>query len=162
MGPFSLKNLFRREGRRVEIMRDRRRNLRHRPDPGSKILVVDDSRTVRYTMKRMLQQGGFQVLEAADGAQAVELAKRERPRLILMDIVMPEVNGFQATRRIRRAEETASIPIVIMSGDREATHRFWGTRIGANDFMGKPFQRFDLYRRVEKILYDNEISPPGT
>jgi len=158
MGAFSFRALFRRSGCRAAAP-DRRRNLRNRPKAGCKVLVVDDSKTVRHHVKNMLRQGGFEVIEAADGAAAVALAGRHRPSLILMDIVMPGVNGFQATRRLRRNQETARIPIVIMSGDREATHRFWGARIGASDFLPKPFDRFDLYRRVEKLLFDNDISP---
>ncbi len=162
MAMFDLGRLFRRgTPQEQERDRERRQNKRNYPKPGSKVLVVDDSRTVRYSVRKMLEEGRFEVVEAENGQQAVELAIREKPCLIIMDIVMPGVNGFQATRRIRRNPQTASIPIVIMSGDKEATHQFWGTRIGANEFMSKPFVRFDLYSRVERILFDNEISRPA-
>jgi len=67
------------------------------------------------------------------------------------------VCGFQATRKLRRIPETRAIPIIIMSGNEQATEEFWVLRIGANDFLAKPFTRFEVYRRIERILYNNEI-----
>jgi twitching motility two-component system response regulator PilH len=137
--------------------KERRRNKRTVPKAGSAVLVVDDSKTVRSVLRKMLQQGGFEVLEAADGKAAVEQARAHRPDLIIMDVVMPNMNGFQATRKLRKARETRAIPIVIMSGNKQATQEFWVIRIGANDFMAKPFNRFEVYRRIERILYNNLI-----
>ena len=121
------------------------------------MLVVDDSRTVRNLLQRMLRQGGFETLEAQDGKTAVEQAEAHVPDLIIMDVVMPGMNGFQATRKIRKTPETRAIPIIIMSGNEAATEEFWVIRIGANDFMAKPFTRHEVYRRIERILYNNEI-----
>ena len=137
--------------------RERRRNKRTIPERGSTVLVVDDSRTVRNVLQKMLQQGGFDTLEAADGQSAVDLAMTHQPDLIIMDVVMPGMNGFQATRQLRKAPGTRAIPIIIMSGNEQATEEFWVIRIGANDFMAKPFTRFEVYRRIERILYNNEI-----
>ncbi|WP_456413403.1 response regulator [Thiolapillus sp.] len=159
MGNFSIKKLFRRDrARAVHIIRDRRRNFRTVPKKGAAVLVVDDSKTVRFALKKMLSQGGYQVLEADNGKDAIELARKHAPVLIIMDIVMPGLNGFQATRRMRKIDETREIPIVIMSGNKEATESFWIQRIGANDFMGKPFNRRDLFQQLERAVYNNEIT----
>ncbi len=159
MAGFSLKRLFRRDNDRgVEVIRERRHNVRHIPRNGESVLVVDDSRTIRFALKKMLAQGGYQVLEAENGREAIELARTHSPVLIIMDIVMPELNGFQATRRMRKMEETRDIPIVIMSGNPEATEKFWVERIGANDFMSKPFSRKEVFQRLEWAVYRNKIA----
>ncbi len=159
MAGFSLRRLFRRDNdREVEVIRERRHNIRHIPRNGESVLVVDDSRTIRFALKKMLAQGGYEVLEAENGREAIELAKTHSPVLIIMDIVMPELNGFQATRRMRKMEETRDIPIVIMSGNPEATEKFWVERIGANDFMSKPFSRKEVFQRLEWAVYGNQIA----
>ncbi|HID46207.1 MAG TPA: response regulator [Chromatiaceae bacterium] len=159
MANFSIKKFFRRDrARAVPAIRDRRRNFRNLPREGACVLVVDDSRTIRFALKKMLSQGGYQVLEADNGKDAIELAQHYEPVLIIMDIVMPGLNGFQATRRMRKIKKTHDIPIVIMSGNKEATEQFWIDRIGANDFMGKPFSRRDVFQRVERTVYQNEIA----
>lgn len=142
----------------ADRFRDRRRNPRIAPTDAPTILVVDDSRTVRVVLQRMLLQGGYQTLEAEDGRQAVSIAKLHKPRLIIMDLVMPVMDGFQATRALRRDPQTAGIPIVIMSGNRVAIDNFWATKIGANDFMIKPFNRSDVFRRLDKALYNIEVA----
>lgn len=150
MKGFSLKSLF---GRGSE----RRRNRRSSPSPGTTILIVDDSRTVRVLLSKMLRQGEYNTLEAEDGETAITLATRHLPDMILMDVVMPGITGFQATRRLHRQVSTRHIPIIIMSGNEQAIEEFWVTRIGARDFMAKPFNRGEVYRRIEKILHNNEI-----
>ena len=160
MALFDFKRWFRR-ARKADAQdksgKERRRNKRTIPDRGSTVLVVDDSRTVRNALQRMLRQGGFDTVEAQDGQTAVEQAQAHTPDLIIMDVVMPGMNGFQATRKLRRIPETRAIPIIIMSGNEQATEEFWVLRIGANDFLAKPFTRFEVYRRIERILYNNEI-----
>lgn len=138
--------------------KNRRRNRRTIPKFGTRVLVVDDSRTFRFALSRMLRQAGYEVLEAENGREAVEVARAMRPQLVLMDVVMPEVNGYAATRMLRRAPETATTPIVIMSGAEEAIEQFWVIRIGADDFMPKPFSRFELFKRVEWFIHGNNIS----
>jgi twitching motility two-component system response regulator PilH len=137
--------------------RERRRNLRSEPDSSQIILVVDDSKTIRSILRKMLTDGGFSVLEAEHGGIAMDLAVQHQPKLIIMDLVMPEVDGFKATRKLRRMPETAHIPIVIMSGNQDAIENFWVTKIGAADFMSKPFNRLEVFRRIERILFENEI-----
>lgn len=159
MAGFGLRRFFRRDNDRdMRAGRERRHNIRHIPRKGESVLVVDDSRTIRFALKKMLAQGGYQVLEAENGREAIEMARVHSPVLIIMDIVMPELNGFQATRRMRKMEETRGIPIVIMSGNPEATEKFWVERIGANDFMSKPFSRKEVFQRLEWEVYRNQIA----
>ncbi len=137
--------------------RNRRRNKRSIPKLGSTVLIVDDSRTVRAALRKMLRQGGYETLEAENGQAAVDVAMQHKPAMVIMDVVMPVMTGYQATRKLRKTPETNNIPIVIMSGNKEAIEKFWVIRIGANDFMAKPFSRFEVFRRIEKILFQNDI-----
>ena len=122
-----------------------------------KILVVDDSRTVVHSLRTVLEQDGYYVMEAYDGMTAIELAKAHQPDLILMDVIMPGLNGFQATRKIRKDPATHSIPIIIISGTEQPTEQFWLTKLGANDFLGKPIIRGDLFGKVESQLYPRQV-----
>jgi len=120
------------------------------------ILVVDDARTIVYAVKKMLLQSGYQPIEAFDGEQAVEAATQWKPDLILMDIVMPRMNGFEATRLIGMDSETANIPIVIISGNDRTTDRMWATRLGAKGFLTKPLQRQTLLSAIHNVLADSQ------
>jgi len=122
-----------------------------------KILVVDDSRTVVHGLRSVLEQDGYHVMEAYDGMTAIELAKAHQPDLILMDVIMPGLNGFQATRKIRKDPSTHMIPIIIISGTEQPTEQFWLTKLGANDFLGKPIIRGDLFTKVETQLYPRQV-----
>lgn len=118
-----------------------------------KILVVDDSKTVQYLMKKMLMQRGYDVLQAYDAKTGIILAKKNMPALIIMDVVMPGMNGFQATRYLKKDKQTANIPIVIISGNKQATDQFWATRMGAERFLSKPFSRKDMFLVLDEILH---------
>lgn len=128
---------------------------RLKPNPGTSILIVDDSKTTQVVLARMLGQQGYETLAAYDGESGLELARSKRPALILMDVVMPGITGFQATRQLRRDPNAAvaHIPVIIMSGNEQATEQFFSVKIGANDFMTKPFTADGVFRRIEKILY---------
>jgi twitching motility two-component system response regulator PilH len=105
-----------------------------------------------------LEQAGFKTLTALNGELGVELAKAHIPDLILMDLVMPGINGFQATRIIRRDEITKDIPIVIISGNEQASEKFWGTRIGASGFLPKPITREELFKSIDELLQLNTLT----
>ena len=122
-----------------------------------KVLVVDDSRTVVHSLRTVLEQDGYYVMEAYDGMTAIELAKAHQPDIILMDVIMPGLNGFQATRKIRKDPSTHSIPIIIISATEQPTEQFWLTKLGANDFLGKPVIRGDLFTKVETQLYPRQV-----
>ncbi len=149
----SFRNLF---NRRTES-NDRRTKQRMPKDRVIKVLVVDDSRTVVHGLRGVLEQDGYYVMEAYDGMTAIELAKAHQPDLILMDVIMPGLNGFQATRKIRKDSTTHSIPIIIISATEQPTEQFWLTKLGANDFLGKPIIRGDLFTKVESQLYPRQV-----
>lgn len=122
-----------------------------------KVLVVDDSRTVVHGLRSVLEQDGYYVMEAYDGMTAIELAKAHQPDLILMDVIMPGLNGFQATRKIRKDPATHTIPIIIISATEQPTEQFWLSKLGANDFLGKPIIRGELFIKVESQLYPRQV-----
>ncbi len=102
------------------------------------ILVVDDSKTDFLYVKNILDHGGYQVEYAASGKDGIEAAKRIKPDCILMDVVMPEMNGFQATRAISREPETATIPVLMLSSKSQETDKVWAERQGAIGYVVKP------------------------
>ncbi|OTG83827.1 response regulator [Acinetobacter sp. ANC 4648] len=118
----------------------------------ARILIVDDSPTEMFRFKEILNKHGFEVLEATNGADGVTLAQAELPDLVLMDVVMPGVNGFQATRQIARGAETKHIPIVIVSTKDQDTDRVWGKRQGASDYLTKPIDENQLISVIKQYL----------
>jgi len=117
----------------------------------SKILVVDDSPTERTFMEGLLVKAGFSVVHAASGEEGVEVAKREQPDLVLMDVVMPGLNGFQATRAITRDDATKHIPVFICTTKDQETDRIWGMRQGAKDYIVKPIVAADLVAKIKAL-----------
>lgn len=136
-------------------MKDRRQHPRIRPPEDTTVLIVDDSRTAIHMLKQVLMQGGYKTLEAPNGENGIDLARQNHPDLILMDVVMPGMNGFQATREIRKNPATENIPIIMVSGNQQGTDQIWGTRLGANDFIPKPVSRQELFQKVETLLHLN-------
>ncbi len=118
----------------------------------ARILIVDDSPTETFRFKEILTKHGYDVLEASNGADGVTLAKAEQPDLVLRDVVMPGVNGFQATRQITRDEDTKHIPVVIVSTKDQATDRVWGKRQGAIDYLIKPIEENQLIDVIKQFL----------
>ena len=120
------------------------------------VLIIDDSPTEVHVMKTALEKHGFDTVAAADGSECLELAKRVRPDLILMDVVMPGVNGFQATRTLTRDPTTQSIPIVMISTKSQETDKIWGLRQGAVDFLVKPVSANALVAKAQEVLSRTE------
>lgn len=119
--------------------------------PIKKILVVDDSPTERFAMTEALTSKGYQVLTAESGEEAIAKSKSELPDLILMDVVMPGMNGYQATRTISRDPVTGSIPIIICTTKSQETDKIWGMRQGALDYMVKPVDHAELLAKISKM-----------
>ena len=119
---------------------------------GTRILVVDDSPTIRAVLGKMLGQDGYEVFKAGDGESALALARSEKPGLVFLDIVMPGMNGFAVLRALRRDPETRDIPIVMISGNLQATEQFYVQRFGADDFMKKPFGRAEVFNRIQHLV----------
>ncbi len=116
------------------------------------VLIVEDSATETHVYKTVLQGAGYRALAVADGALAVQAALKFAPDLILMDVVMPKVNGFQATRELRRQPATSGIPVIMISSKDGASDRAWGMRQGARDYLTKPVSSKDLLRCVREHL----------
>lgn len=118
----------------------------------ARILIVDDSPSQLMGMKRIIEKIGHEALVAEDGAAGVEMAKAELPDLILMDVVMPNLNGFQATRQISKQEETSHIPIILVTTKDQETDKIWGMRQGAKAYLTKPFNEASLLEVIGEFL----------
>jgi twitching motility two-component system response regulator PilH len=116
------------------------------------ILIVDDSPTEVHVMQKALEKGGFRTAVAADGQEGIRLARSMHPDLIFMDIVMPGMNGFQATRALVNDPDTSSIPIVMVTSKNQETDRIWGLRQGAIDYMVKPVSPAQLVEKAQATL----------
>jgi len=119
--------------------------------PVKKILVVDDSPTERHVLHELLTKNGYQVTTAESGEEGIEKAKTELPDLILMDVVMPGLNGYQATRTLTRDEATKNIPIIVCTSKGQETDKIWGLRQGAIDYLIKPVNGDELLAKIAAI-----------
>ena len=118
----------------------------------ARILIVDDSPSQLMGIRRIVEKLGHDALTAEDGAAGVEAAKREIPDLILMDVVMPNLNGFQATRSITREPTTKHIPVILVTTKDQDTDRVWGMRQGAKAYITKPFSESELSELISQYL----------
>ena len=119
----------------------------------SLIMIVDDSPTEVHIMKTALEKHGFRTLSASDGNECLTLAREVKPDLIFMDVVMPGLNGFQATRSLSRDPLTKSIPVVMVTTKGQETDRIWGMRQGAVDYLVKPVDASDLVAKANEVLH---------
>ena len=127
----------------------------------ARILIVDDSPSQLLGIQRIVEKLGHESLTAEDGAAGVEVAKRELPDMVLMDVVMPNLNGFQATRTLSRDSNTRHIPVILVTTKDQDTDRMWGLRQGAKAYLTKPFSEDELAEVIERIFSTSEI-PPST
>ncbi|MCP3850869.1 MAG: response regulator [Gammaproteobacteria bacterium] len=116
------------------------------------ILVVDDSPTETHIISTVLEKQGHHISVAVNGNDGVKKAKEIIPDLILMDVVMPELNGFQATRQLTKEPSTASIPVIMVTTKDQKTDRMWAERQGAKGYITKPFVDDDLIQEVNRLL----------
>ena len=116
------------------------------------ILIIDDSPTDVRVFTTLLEKNGHRVSSAISAEEGIAAAKRERPDLVIMDVIMPGMNGFQATRTLSRDADTSAIPILIVTTKSMETDRVWGLRQGAKDFMVKPVAEPELLGRIQKLL----------
>ncbi|MDR0996617.1 MAG: response regulator [Zoogloeaceae bacterium] len=168
MGIFSaIRSIFDHEADAIEAVQntahqplfpgDRRRARRYNPRTGTRVLVVDDSSTVVVALTRFLESVSCEVISASDAKTGLQLALTKKPELIFLDIVMPGINGFAALRALRRNAGTWKIPVIMMSGNEQATAQFFGINIGADDFMKKPFSRQEVFNRISRLLDDDGV-----
>lgn len=116
-----------------------------------KILVVDDSPTERHFMAELLTKNGYQVVTADSGEDGIVKAKAEHPDLIIMDVVMPGLNGYQATRTLTRDDETKNIPVFVCTSKGQETDKIWGLRQGAQDYLVKPVNPEELLAKIAAL-----------
>lgn len=118
----------------------------------ARILIVDDSPSQLEGLKRLVQKLGHQTLTAVDGAAGVEATKRDKPDLVLMDVVMPNLNGFQATRAISKDPATSHIPVILVTTKDQETDKVWGMRQGARAYVTKPVNEVELNQALNDNL----------
>ena len=127
----------------------------------AKILIVDDAPSQLLGIQRIVEKLGHESITAEDGGAGVEVAKRELPDMVLMDVVMPNLNGFQATRTLSRDTNTRHIPVVLVTTKDQDTDRMWGLRQGAKAYLTKPFSEDELAEVIERIFNTVEAPPPS-
>lgn len=137
---------------------ERRRKRRVDAKKGTRVLIIDDSPTIVAALRKLLVSAKYTTYEAFDAESGMQIAQEKQPDLIFLDIVLPGMNGFAALRLMRRDPKTQHIPIIMISGNEQATEQFYANRIGADDFMKKPFSRFEVFARIEGLL-DTQLVP---
>jgi len=125
---------------------------------GFQILVIDDSRTVVTMLSRVLTESGHIPAGAGSAEEGMALISQEQPDLIFLDIILPGMNGFTALRRLRQDPATAHIPVIMMSGDEKAAAQFVLDRIGADDFMKKPFTPAEVNARIKQLTEKGRLT----
>ncbi|MFP5441231.1 MAG: PleD family two-component system response regulator [Gammaproteobacteria bacterium] len=118
----------------------------------ARILVVDDSPTQLANLVKILESAGHQTITADNGMKGVEVAESHKPDLILMDVVMPELNGFQATRKITKNPKTEHIPVILVTTKDQETDKVWGERQGASAYVTKPPNEAELLGKINELL----------
>ena len=121
-------------------------------EPAAKILVADDSSTERNHARDALEAAGYEVLQAMDGQQALELYARERPDLVMLDVVMPRLTGLETCRILKAKAQGSYLPVIMVSTRNSVNARVEGLRSGADDYLGKPYDPEELRARVEVLL----------
>ncbi|MDR3392153.1 MAG: response regulator [Sulfuriferula sp.] len=116
-----------------------------------KILIVDDSPTERFFLADLLSKHGYQINLAENGTEALEKAKQIMPDLILMDVVMPGLNGFQATRALSKDDELKHIPVILCTTKDQETDKIWGLRQGAIEYIVKPVNGDALLQKIRSL-----------
>lgn len=118
----------------------------------AKILIVDDSPTDLHVVTKILNKNGFETVTAENAEAGIAKAKSEKPDLVLMDVVMPGMNGFQATRSLSKDAATSSIPVIILTTKNMETDKMWGMRQGAKEYLIKPPNEKELIAKVKSLI----------
>ena len=116
------------------------------------VLIIDDSPTELHLFQNMLEKAGFETLVADSGEEGLRQARTSRPDCILMDVVMPGMNGFQATRRLTKDPATAAIPVIIITTKDQETDKIWGMRQGAVEYLVKPIVDKELVAKINAVM----------
>ncbi len=116
-----------------------------------RVLIVDDSPTETYKFKEILEKHGYEIITADNGADGVAVARQEMPDVVLMDVVMPGLNGFQATRQLSKGDDTKHIPVIIVTTKDQETDKVWGRRQGASEYLTKPVEEKLLIDTIKRV-----------
>jgi twitching motility two-component system response regulator PilH len=116
------------------------------------IMIVEDSATDMRFARSVCEENGFKVVTETDGEKVYEKARREQPDLILLDVILPNKNGFQVCRQLKNDAETSAIKVIIVSSKDQPSDRFWGMKQGADEYITKPYGEDDLLTAIEKLL----------
>lgn len=119
---------------------------------GKKVLIVDDSAVERQILKDIVSKLGFSIVEAENGEDGIKMAIEHEPNLILMDVVMPGINGFQATKQITNNEKLKNVPVIMCTSKNQETDKIWGARQGAKAYVVKPINKEQLVTEIQKLL----------
>ena len=125
-----------------------------------KVLVVDDEKDITALVAYHLEREGFRVLQAHDGLQALDLVKRERPNVLILDLMLPHMGGLDVCRRLRKEPDTARLPILMLTAKAEETDKVLGLELGGDDYLTKPFGPRELVARVKALIRRSE-EPQG-
>ncbi|MEN1728466.1 MAG: response regulator, partial [Pseudomonadota bacterium] len=147
-----IQKLIPRDDKNAQPRKERRKRERLNAPRGTRILVVDDSRTVRLALSEMLKSNHYQVFEADSARAGLEIAAKERLRLIFLDIILPDMTGFRALKRLRALDLSKDTPVIMMSGDSDAAQKVFLKRVGADDFIDKPFGRLEVFGAIERLI----------
>ncbi|MEW5861142.1 MAG: response regulator [Cyanobacteriota bacterium] len=121
------------------------------------VLVVEDSHTQREMISRLLQESGLSVTVACDGVEALEKMEGNCPDLVVLDIVLPRMNGYEVCRKIRADSKTQKVAVVMCSAKREEFDRYWGMKQGADAYISKPFEPHELVGTVKQLLRETIV-----
>lgn len=124
-----------------------------------KILIVDDEEHIRELLKYNLEKNGYRCITAEDGIEALKIAKDQRPRLVLLDLMLPKMDGYEVCKAIRKDNEISSTPIIILSAKDEEFDKILGLELGADDYITKPFSVREVLARVKAILRRTSLEP---
>lgn len=116
------------------------------------ILVVEDSATELLALTKALESRGYQYTVATDGDEAIQKATKQKPSLILLDVVLPKKNGFQVCRQLKSSPETSQIKIIVISGKNQDSDRYWGMKQGADEYLIKPVKTDELLGAIARHL----------
>ena len=116
-----------------------------------KVLAVDDEKLIVMAIRHNLHLAGYDVLEAYDGREAIQAIEAERPDLVILDVMMPELNGFQVCRKIKADRELAGTKVVLLTAKATDADRFWGAEVGADLYLTKPIDPAEVVRRIQEL-----------
>ena len=124
----------------------------------SKVLIVEDSLTQREAISEFLKGSGLKVIMAKDGVEALEIFDQHNPDLIVLDVVMPRMNGYEVCRKLKSDDGTKNVPVIMCSSKNEQFDRYWGMRQGADAYLTKPFKAGELIDTIKQLLKEQQRS----